>query len=95
MIALTSMQMALARHALGLPNENSKSYRNRYFVTKRHATYKEWMNLREQGLAELDEVKGSGLKMFYLTRLGAECVLEDGETLCPEDFPPTTKPEGE
>lgn len=39
---LTPAQRELARHALGLPNDRKRSYRNRFIASKGHADFAEW-----------------------------------------------------
>lgn len=85
-MAMTTEQVAMSRSALGLPNENRQSYRNRYFTALGSVVEREWNKLVEAGLAARE--KGGGkLAHFYLTVAGARAVLAAGETLDPEDFP--------
>ena len=86
MIALTDKQIKLARHALGFDQGVKQSYRNRFTVSKGSETWADWQNLVDQGMAEKHQWDGT-MSLFTLTRAGADSVLEDGETLCPEDFP--------
>ncbi len=87
-ITLTIEQRQLARHALGLPNERRRSYRNHYVVDA-GADHAEWIAMVEAGAAR--RWKGNALTgdmdLFRLTRAGAAAALELGETLHPEDFP--------
>jgi hypothetical protein len=83
---MTTEQMAMARHALGLPNESGQSYRNRYFTSCGSVTEREWDELVKSGLA-VREKGGGKLAHFYLTDAGARMVIAPGETLDPEDFP--------
>lgn len=89
---LSERQRKMARHALGLPNDTRKSYRNRYFVGEPCEAFDDWTEMVNAGMAERVSVsvKGTpiGRTMFYLTRPGAEAVLKRGERLCTEDFPP-------
>ncbi|MDE5451360.1 hypothetical protein GWE18_00520 [Bradyrhizobium sp. CSA112] len=86
---MTTEQIAMARHALGLPNESGQSYRNRYFTSCGSAVEREWDELVKDGMAARE--KGGGkLAHFYLTEAGARAALARGETLDPEDFPPVT-----
>lgn len=86
---MTPQQKHLARHALGLPSDRKRSYRNRYYATPKTPADAEWMEMVEAGYAKVlpasepDET----LNFFWLTRKGAEAALEPGETLDPEDFP--------
>lgn len=85
---MTTEQIAMARHALGLPNESGQSYRNRYFTSSGSVIEREWEELVKSGAASRE--KGGGkLAHFYLTEVGAREVLARGETLDPEDFPLT------
>lgn len=86
---MTPRQHELARHALGLPNKDAKSYRN-YFVTGQGSDdYPDWEAMVNGGFA----LKRGPLKIFgydycyHLTRAGAEIALQAGEHLCPEDWP--------
>lgn len=86
MSVLTALQRRYARHALGLPNERGRSYRNRFFTSIGVENHKMWSELATAKLAKC-EVVGSARFCFWLTRAGAEAALEPGETLDPEDFP--------
>lgn len=85
-IPLTPEQLRLARHALGLPNDRSQSYRNRYCAGVPSSARNHWLALEAAGLAFSDAVEGQR-QFFALTRTGAEMALERGETLDLEDFP--------
>jgi hypothetical protein len=83
-------QIELARHALGLPNNNKKSYRNRFVAGRGHRDYADWMGMVDAGLASREDGKTltfGGNDLFYLTIKGAKAVLNPAERLCPEDFP--------
>lgn len=82
---MTPTQRELARHALGLPNDRMRSYRNSYFVGNRSPAHGEWLKMLERGLAEVEP--GEPNDFFWLTRAGAEMALNEGERLDPEDFP--------
>lgn len=84
---MTPVQRAMARHALGLPNPNFRSYRNRYYVHVTTEPARAWRDMVDMGLAMTGRGKAPYV-WFHLTRLGAEAALEQGESLCPEDFPP-------
>ncbi|GGC90765.1 hypothetical protein [Chelatococcus reniformis] len=90
---MTPDQRELARHALGLPNDRRRSYRNRFFVNSRGVraqpgTYGAWMDLVASGDAMHEPAApGKSLDLFWLTRTGAEKVLGKGERLDLEDFP--------
>jgi hypothetical protein len=82
---VTPEQTRLARHALGLPNDARRSYRNRFAVGDGPKADL-WRALVSDGLA-VDAGKEGTLNWFHLTRAGAEAALNRRETLCPEDFP--------
>lgn len=81
---MTPEQRKLARHALGLPNDQKRSYRNRYFT---HATSPVWVAMKAAGEAD-GRANGPG-DFWWLTIKGAELALDPGETLDREDFPET------
>lgn len=83
---MTPEQTKLARHALGLPNERRRSYRNRYLAPADAPPCDAWRGMVRDGLAEEGSSTRTGI-WFGLTRKGAEAVLEPHESLCPEDFP--------
>ncbi|SNT40898.1 hypothetical protein SAMN05421763_11528 [[Luteovulum] sphaeroides subsp. megalophilum] len=80
---------ALARHALGLSDLNTRIYRNRFVTGPGSDDYEEWMHMVGEGMAR--RFKGSALsggnEVFILTRKGAQAALNPGETLDAEDFP--------
>lgn len=87
--AMTDPWRGLARHALGLPNDRLRSYRNR-FVTGPGPDGAAWSGMVAAGLAETragQRLPFGGADLYWLTREGAMSALEPGETLCPEDFP--------
>lgn len=75
---MTDEERELARHALGLPNVNRQSYRNRYFTGPSHPV---WNRMVAKGLAVFE------INMYALRLEGARAALEPGETLDLEDFP--------
>lgn len=79
---MTPRQIDLARHALGLPNDQQRSYRNRFWAGPGHTDYPEWEKMVARGVA----AKNQTVPGFHLTKTGAEQVLEPGESLDPEDF---------
>lgn len=84
---LTATQIKLARHALGLPNRNKRSYRN-YFCGSKNDPH--WNGLVQAGLATSRNhpaLLHDDDTYFYLTPAGAQAVLENSEKLCAEDFP--------
>lgn len=87
---MTPRQRELARHALGLPNDRRKSYRNRFVAGELHRDYSEWQAMVERGDAERHDGKllsFGGSHLFCLTEQGARAALEPGEHLDREDFP--------
>jgi len=86
---VTPEQRSLARHALGLPNDRRRSYRNRYVVEKEAGDGVLWMDLVSKGMARHrpgNPLTG-GMDLFWLTAEGARAALDPRESLCPEDFP--------
>lgn len=86
---MSDRQIALARHALGLPNKHCMSFRN-YFVTGEGTTdYPDWEAMVAGGFAR----RRGPMKMFggdylyHLNRTGADAALKDGERLSREDWP--------
>lgn len=85
---MTPEQKQMARHALGLPNDKKRSYRNRYVVSRDNA---DWKALVSGGFAHiLTTGFVAPTALFYLTKRGAEEALENGESLDPEDFAEST-----
>ena len=84
---MTPEQTALARRALGLPNNLARSSRNYASVHPDARAYAPWMEMVEAQLATVEKVGLSG-RVFTLTRAGAEAALEPHERLDPADFPP-------
>jgi len=69
------------RHALGLPNGQNMTYRNRYCVEESDPV---WSALVAAGLATMRpaaDLPFGGCALFYLTRKAAEMVLEPGEKI--------------
>lgn len=86
---MTPEQLKLARHALGLPNQKRRSYRNRFTAPHGTTNHHEWMQMCAAGMAYHEgapHLCGQHTK-FWLTERGAMTALAEGETLCPEDFP--------
>lgn len=81
---LSPDERALARHALGLPNANNRSYRNRFAALPGSEPWHWWNGMCERGLAYMN--RGSNLDYFGLTEAAATLALELGETLDEEDF---------
>lgn len=76
----------LMRHALGLPNAQKCSYRNRYAAARGTRQHELLMVLVAAGLASVSSLSAS-LDNFALSREGAEDALSPGERLDREDFP--------
>lgn len=85
---LTPAQLALARHALGLPNPRRRSHRNRFLAGA--GDEPAWRDMVQLGLAKLGAGTSAG-HWFCLTPAGAAGALEPWELLAPEDFPPTAE----
>ncbi|PXW75938.1 hypothetical protein C7451_106102 [Blastomonas natatoria] len=87
---MTSEQIELARHALGLDGQRKRSYRNRYVTGPGGSDHPAWLAMVEAGDAKKRDgstLPFGGDDIFWLTRQGAEKALRKGEKLCPEDFP--------
>ncbi len=86
---MTPQQIALARHALGLPNKHRQSFRNWFVTSDGCADFLEWEAMVKDGLARRRgpmEVFG-GDYLYHLNRSGADAALKDGESLSREDWP--------
>lgn len=83
---MTKKQQKMARHALGLPNNNNLSYRNHFCANKESPEYQEWEELVAKGLAtkRLMGAEWCG-DYFYLTPDGAKSVLLPHESISRED----------
>lgn len=97
MADLTDYETDLARHALGLPNKQRRSYRNRFVAGPGHADFLAWEGLVSVGLAVkrkwslIPETES----VYMLTRAGAEAALMPRESLDTEDaFPIPTIEQG-
>jgi hypothetical protein len=87
---LSPYQVDLARHALGLPNERGRSYRNRFCCGPGHADYEDWRAMVVAGAArQFPLTARGGDSLFVLTEPAARAALQSGETLDAEDFPET------
>lgn len=86
---MTSRQLTLARHALGLGKGNTVSYRRHFVAGPGHADYAEWIVMETAGNATRREAiwAPKGEVMFLITRKGAEQTLRPGESLSVKDFP--------
>lgn len=86
---MTPRQIELARHALGLPNQTRRSYRNHFIAGPGHSDFDEWVAMVAEGEARRragSQLSG-GDDVFWLTENGARKALKPREGLCPEDFP--------
>lgn len=87
-VTLSEEQWRLARHALGLPNERRRPYRNRFFASTGTRDYFEWLAMVAIGAAGHEPPSTAGtMHFFWLTPTGARAALAPRERLCPEDFP--------
>lgn len=84
---MTPEQKQKARHALGLPNDRRRSYRNRFFVSVGSPDDALWKALSDADDADYVTVNRGKDRQYWLTRQGALKALEPGETLDAEDFP--------
>ena len=82
---MTKTQRNLARHALGLPNRQRRSYRNRYAASPQTDENRQWLFMVVAGWAELEQ--SAQLMHYRLTPEGARLALNSGDKLDPEDFP--------
>lgn len=80
---MTPRQIELARHALGLPSRDRRSYRNHFVAGTGHRDHADWMEMVANGYA----TRRDGADLFHLTLAGALAAVSFGETLCSEDFP--------
>jgi hypothetical protein len=88
---MTTRQIELARHAIGLPNKMRMSYRNSFVTGVGHDDYAEWEQMVTNGDAEERDGKSlpyAGDSLFWLTVRGARQALNPREYLDPEDFTP-------
>lgn len=92
-LKLTTAQRELARHALGLTNGRTQSFRNRFVAGVGHPDHAERIKMASKGAAgrRLGVMMFGGDDLFWLTRRGAEAALDPGETLDVEDFPVVVK----
>lgn len=87
---MTSAQITLARHALGLPNKRGVSYRRHFVCGLGHTDHPDWLAMVEAGYATRRDgstVPFGGDDLFHITAAGAVLALEPGESLDAEDFP--------
>lgn len=86
---MTKRQIDLARHALGLPNKDRRSYRNAFVAGLNHDDYDDWYAMVRNGYAVKRDgaaLPFGGDDVFHMTRAGAEAVLVARETLDLQDF---------
>lgn len=86
---MTPKQIELARHALGLPNRERRSYRNHFVTGEGSDDHPEWVAMVGGGFAKRragNQLTG-GDDLFWLTPDGAAAALRHGERLDPKDFP--------
>ena len=90
---MTPEQIELARHALGLPNKQRRSYRNRFVTGPGGTDYLHWMQMVTDGRARrrAGSPLTGGDDYFWLTTGGACEALLPGERLDQEDFPGVRK----
>ena len=87
---MTKRQIDLARHALGLPNRNRRSYRNSFVAGPGHTDYDDWYAMSCKGWAVRHDgarLPFGGMDLFNLTPAGAQAALVARESLDQEDFP--------
>lgn len=87
---LTENQVALARHAIGLPNHWGGTYRNCFCVGRGDSDYGEWLRMVDAGAAVRRDgarLPFGGSDLFHMTYAGAQIALEPHEYLRDEDFP--------
>lgn len=81
---MNSEQVRMARHALGLPNDNHQSYRNHFCLYRDSDGYAAWEDLVAKGFAT--KYTGQKMDVFHLTAAGAKLVITGPEKLDTEDF---------
>lgn len=86
---MTSVQIDLARYALGLPNTRRISYRNHFVTGPGSDDHPHWLAMVERGYARRRDggLFSGGNDVFWLTTSGATRALKPGERLHPETFP--------
>jgi hypothetical protein len=85
---VTPLQRTLGRHALGLRDDNKRSYRNSFVTGPKNANYGVLMRMVEDGVATRERFGAhpENRYVFHLTKVGAEQCLDPGESLSTEDF---------
>lgn len=86
---MNAVAQSLARHALGLCQGRTTSYRNYFTAGEHHSDYAEWMRMVGAGDAVRIDKRHlfGGDWLFKLTPKGATAALRSGERLDPHDFP--------
>lgn len=86
---MTPEERAVARHALGLPNDRRVSYRNHFVAEEGTADFDLWRTMVERGLARQHRgsVLTGGAPLFMLTRAGGDRAIDQGEGLGDRHFP--------
>ena len=86
---MTPLQRKLGRHALGLRDDNKRSYRNSFVAGPKNANYAVLMRMVRDGLAKRERFGAhpENRYVFHLTKISAEQCLDPGEALSLEDFP--------
>jgi hypothetical protein len=83
---MTEAQRQLARHALGFPNRQNRSYRNSFCTGPGSVDYPEWQEMVAHGEAiRRDGSLWGGDSMFHLVLNAALSVREPKESLSQED----------
>ena len=83
---MNDQQRKLARHALGLPNKQHTSYRNRFCTGPDADNYADWKAMVASGEAiERTSALWGGDSIFALTLKGALAAREPKEHLSRED----------
>jgi hypothetical protein len=85
---MTPEQIRLARHALGLPNRDKRSFRNRSYAARGTPEFKAWVDLEDRGLAKRHDVQAFSIG-FALTEAGARRSIDPVESLDRKNFPAT------
>ncbi len=81
-ILLSPQQKSLARHALGLPNRNKRSWRNHFVAGPGSVDHDLWSQMVRMGAARQHPPTAltGGDDLFTLTQDGARAALQRGET---------------
>ena len=83
---MTDKQRQLARHALGLPNKQKTSFRNRFCASPGSDDFAEWEAMVSQGEAvKFPSSLWGGDSMFHLTLKAALAAREPDEHISREE----------